>query len=163
MHLKNKLAMNISRRTLAALILWSFLREVPLQVHAAQCEKIVTFNDLIRIVNFGMSLNRGEICFQPFKVLKDTDKRLLLNRPISLFCHKILKSDECKIEGAGNHVTIAGGNAKVNITGFTFQGATQSALRVLPTSFLSHSLLDCDFIMYVCITRLNLWVQIAHL
>jgi hypothetical protein len=78
--------------------------------------------------------------------VKPTGNRLLLNRPISLVCEKQLPSDECVIEGDGHQVRIAGGGADVTITGFTFIGATQCAIRVIESATKPVNLVGCEFI-----------------
>lgn len=142
----NHCIMHITAITVAALIVRLFLVNGPLQAQAAQCETVNSFADLARIVNLGMTQQRAEICFRPFHLAKPAGSTLVLNRPISLRCEKLQSDDKCTLEGGANHITIAGGNAKVTIEGFTFTGATQSAVRVMQTSRESHSLSGCEFV-----------------
>jgi hypothetical protein len=138
--------MHISTTAAVALLVQLFFVNEPSQAHAAQCETIKTFDDLIRIVNMGMTLKRNEICFRPFRLIKASASVVVLNRPISLRCDKLLNNEKCIIEGGGSHITIAGGNAKVKLDGFTFTGATQGAVRVTRTSRETHYLTGCEFV-----------------
>jgi hypothetical protein len=113
---------------------------------AGACEAIQTWNDLVRLANAAMRERQDELCLKPFHIMKPQDVQLVLNRPISMRCEKQSESDECKIEGAGNHIQIAGGNALAMISGFTFVGATECAIRLFSTSRKTHQLIECAFI-----------------
>jgi hypothetical protein len=141
--------MHISATAVAALFVRLFLVNDPSQALAAPCETVNTFADFVRIVNLGMTQQRDEICFRPFHLAKPIGSVLVLNRPISLQCEKLQSNDKCTLEGGGNHITIAGGNAKVTIDGFSFTGATQCAVYVRQTSLETHTLSGCEFVKYV--------------
>lgn len=115
-------------------------------VNAATCATVTSWNALVNLSNTAMREKKGEICFLPFRVVKPTGNRLVLNRPISLVCEKQLPSDECVIDGDGHQIRIAGGGADVTITGFTFTRATQAAIRVVESATKPVNLVGCEFI-----------------
>lgn len=110
------------------------------------CHTVNKWNDLVRLTNAAMNTKKYEVCFKPFNIDKPQSSRLMLNRPIILRCDKSSTEDRCEIKGSGHHVRVAGKNAKVNIIGFTFIGATNSAVRVISTSTQTHTIDRCDFL-----------------
>lgn len=131
--------------TIAAVLLGALFSVVPV-VNAATCETVNSWSALVRLVNTAMREKQGSICFRPFRVMKPTGNRMTLNRPIDISCDKTSLSDQCIIEGDGHQVRIAGGNADVTITGFTFIGATECAIRVIETATKPVNLVSCEFI-----------------
>eukprot|EP00547_Thalassionema_nitzschioides_P005544 CAMPEP_0194208226 /NCGR_PEP_ID=MMETSP0156-20130528/6734_1 /TAXON_ID=33649 /ORGANISM="Thalassionema nitzschioides, Strain L26-B" /LENGTH=101 /DNA_ID=CAMNT_0038935149 /DNA_START=374 /DNA_END=675 /DNA_ORIENTATION=- len=88
-----------------------------------------------------------ELCLEPFSIEKVSASPLVLNRPVRLRCNKRTNSDDkCQVSGVGHFVRIAGRHAQATITGFTFVGATDCAIRVISTSRQTHFLTGCDFI-----------------
>jgi hypothetical protein len=122
---------------------------LPIIIQAVPCQRVNSFNQFNMMVSLAIKQNNFFLCFQPFYVVKQSTKRLVLDGRITLQCEKKLSSDRCQIEGAGNHLTISGKKGQVNIQGFTFSGATESAIRVLSTSRKSHYISDCNFTRYV--------------
>jgi hypothetical protein len=144
--------MQISATTVVALFaVLSLINGPLLSADAALlCTTAKTFSDVVAVVNLALKQKHTEVCFNPFHVIKPTGITLVLNGPISLTCMQKSSNDKCVIEGGGNHFNIAGGSAKVEIVGFTFIGATQSAIRVLATAPTNHhSIVDCIFVKYV--------------
>jgi hypothetical protein len=143
------LTMQLSASTVTALVAILVLINGPSQTDAAPCASAKTFSDVVAVVNLALKQKHTEVCFNPFHVVKPTGITLVLNGPISLICMQKTSNDKCVIEGGGNHLNIAGGGAKVDVLGFTFIGATQSAIRVLATAPNHHSIVHCNFVKYV--------------
>ena len=124
---------------------------LPILIQGVPCQRVDSFIEFSRMVSLAMKQNNSFLCFQPFQVVKQSTKRFVLDGRITLQCEKKLSSDKCQIEGAGNHLTISGKNGQVNIQGFTFYGATESAIRILATSRNAHYISDCNFTRYVLV------------
>lgn len=130
---------------IVVVLLWVFIGAAP-AVDAAKCETVNSWSELVHLVDTTMQEKQGSICFNPFRVIKPTGNRITLNRPIDILCEKKSPSDQCIIEGDGHQVRIAGRNADVSITGFTFIGATECAVRVVETATKPVNLVGCEFI-----------------
>lgn len=93
-----------------------------------------------------MNQKVGQLTLCPFAVDKPAASRLVLNRPLRLTCQKSGAGDRCLIDGRGNHFRIQGPNAQIILEGFTFQSATECAVRVAPTATKPQLIQGCEFL-----------------
>jgi predicted outer membrane repeat protein len=110
---------------------------------ASACVTVSNFDELKNAVNVaGASLT---LC--PFDIAKPATSNLIFaNKVIRLSCERATDTDKCVLRGQGNIIRIQQPESEVMFDGFTFQGATQAAVRIAPTSPKTQTLHDCEFL-----------------
>jgi len=106
------------------------------------CTPIETYQDFIYKIS--MAASDESITFCPFEVQKQEDdlNLVLEDSQVQLRC---VFNRECIIKGAGNHVLITGPLSSVTFDGFTFIGATDSAIVIDWSSQNTQTIENCKF------------------
>ena len=129
-----------SGRTLAGSLPVTFLCFLGPLLARADCPAIPTGRKCVSVRDYedlrtqmeGDS-NNGELCFKPFLISRD-EKDITIkleDRKTHIWCEEPRK---CTIKGEGAHILIKGKSAQVTLSGFTFIGSTQTAIKVIKGS-----------------------------
>ena len=119
---------------LIASLLTGFLA---LGASASDCVNVKTWNEFSAAVK-----EKDSVTFCPFSIWKPEKERLLVESDKTLICSE---AKRCAIRGAGNHIRVRGGSAKLTLDGFSLRGASKSALFVTNSSPKTHVIRRCVF------------------
>jgi hypothetical protein len=107
------------------------------------CVNVSTFDELKNAV----TIAGATLILCPFDIAKPVTSNLVFaNKVIRLSCERATNTDKCALRGQGNIIRIQQPESEVMFDGFTFQGATQAAVRIAPTSPKTQTFHDCDFL-----------------
>lgn len=87
---------------------------------------------------------KTDVAFCGFDIQRtEDDSHLVVKEKVNLAC---AEGETCTIEGPGTHIVVQGVRGQAALAGFTFKGATDSAIFVRQSSHNMNSFCDCTFI-----------------